>query len=258
MRLFQPVGRQLFETWCAQWQEAFDAELQPSTELAIVQRLIEANTVVRVTIAFAGAVVGRVQVYVRPEVLVPKPAVLAAIKAKALSVANALSYVPVELVVELGTLRLPLGKIRSLERGATHPLPKFVDSRVPVYCGGVLKAWAGPSCVVACSRSRSSPSCTVKEPSHERFYRRKLRPCGARVAAPRRAARRHDRAGRTRLNISELAARLGPGSIITLDKPTGAPLDVRVNSRLIARAEAIAIGERTGIRIVELVGGKDS
>jgi flagellar motor switch protein FliN/FliY len=64
--------------------------------------------------------------------------------------------------------------------------------------------------------------------------------------------------GRTRLNISELAARLGPGSIITLDKPTGAPLDVRVNSRLIARAEAIAIGERTGIRIVELVGGKDS
>jgi flagellar motor switch protein FliN/FliY len=64
--------------------------------------------------------------------------------------------------------------------------------------------------------------------------------------------------GRTRLNISELAARLGPGSIITLDKPTGAPLDVRVNSRLIARAEAIAIGERTGIRIVELVSGKDS
>ncbi len=64
--------------------------------------------------------------------------------------------------------------------------------------------------------------------------------------------------GRTRLNISELAARLGPGSIITLDKPTGAPLDVRVNSRLIARAEAIAICDRTGILIVELVGGKDS
>jgi flagellar motor switch protein FliN/FliY len=63
--------------------------------------------------------------------------------------------------------------------------------------------------------------------------------------------------GRVRMNISELAARLGPGSIITLDKATGAPLDVRVNSRLVARAEAIAIGERTGIRIVELVGSKD-
>jgi flagellar motor switch/type III secretory pathway protein FliN len=144
IRLFQPIGRQLFETWCAQWQEAFDAELQPSTELGIVQRLIEANTVVRVTIAFSGALAGKVVVYVRPEVLLPKPAALAAVKAKALSVANALSNVPVEVVVELGTLRLPLNKIRKLERGGTHALPKFVDSRVPVYCGGVLKAWGKP------------------------------------------------------------------------------------------------------------------
>ena len=63
--------------------------------------------------------------------------------------------------------------------------------------------------------------------------------------------------GRIRLSLAELAARLGPGSIITLDTPTGAPLDVRVNNRLVARAEAIAIGEKCGIRIVELVGGKD-
>ena len=62
--------------------------------------------------------------------------------------------------------------------------------------------------------------------------------------------------GRIRLSLSELAARLGPGSIITLDTPTGAPLDVRVNNRLVARAEAIAIGEKCGIRIVELIGGR--
>lgn len=60
--------------------------------------------------------------------------------------------------------------------------------------------------------------------------------------------------GRVRMNLAELAARLGPGSIITLDTPTGAPLDVRVNNRLIARAEAVAIGEKCGIRIVELIG----
>ena len=60
--------------------------------------------------------------------------------------------------------------------------------------------------------------------------------------------------GRIRMNLSELAARLGPGSIITLDTATGAPLDVRVNNRLVARAEAIAVGEKCGIRIVELVG----
>jgi len=64
--------------------------------------------------------------------------------------------------------------------------------------------------------------------------------------------------GRIRMNLAELAARLGPGSIITLDTATGAPLDVRVNSRLVARAEAIAVGEKCGIRIVELLGSKDT
>ena len=63
--------------------------------------------------------------------------------------------------------------------------------------------------------------------------------------------------GRIRLSLSELAARLGPGSIITLDTATGAPLDVRVNNRLVARAKAIAIGEKCGIRIVELLGTKE-
>ncbi|HEY0191192.1 MAG TPA: FliM/FliN family flagellar motor switch protein [Kofleriaceae bacterium] len=60
--------------------------------------------------------------------------------------------------------------------------------------------------------------------------------------------------GRIRMSLSELAARLGPGSIITLDTATGAPLDVRVNNRLVARAEAIAVGEKVGIRVVEIVG----
>jgi len=64
--------------------------------------------------------------------------------------------------------------------------------------------------------------------------------------------------GRTTLTLAELAARLGPGSVIALDKPTGAPLDVRVNTRLVARAEAIAIGERCGIRILEIVDGKET
>jgi flagellar motor switch/type III secretory pathway protein FliN len=144
LRLFQPVGRTLFESLAPAWQEIFDSELATSNDIGIVARLIEARTVVRVTLAFSGSVTGRVQIYARPEALVPKPAALAAIKAKSLSVANALSNVPVELVVELGTLRLSLGKIRSLERGTTYTLPSFVDSRVPVFCAGVLKAWAKP------------------------------------------------------------------------------------------------------------------
>jgi len=144
LRLFQPVGRTLFESLAPSWQEIFDSELTGSNDIGIIARLIEARTVVRVTLAFSGSMTGRVQIYARPEALVPKPAALAAIQAKSLSVANALSNVPVEVVVELGTLRLSLGKIRSLERGASFTLPSFVDSRVPVFCAGVLKAWAKP------------------------------------------------------------------------------------------------------------------
>jgi flagellar motor switch/type III secretory pathway protein FliN len=144
LRLFQPVGRTAFESLAPSWQEIFDHELTASGDIGIVARLIEARTVVRVSLSFSGAVSGRIHIYARPEALIPKPAALAAIKAKSLSVANALANVPVELVVELGTLRLSLGKIRKLERGTTHALPSFVDSRVPVYCAGVLKAWGKP------------------------------------------------------------------------------------------------------------------
>jgi flagellar motor switch protein FliN/FliY len=59
--------------------------------------------------------------------------------------------------------------------------------------------------------------------------------------------------GRVNLNLREVAARLGPGSVIPLNKATGDKLDVRVNERLVARAEAVAVGERCGIRIVEIV-----
>jgi flagellar motor switch protein FliN len=59
--------------------------------------------------------------------------------------------------------------------------------------------------------------------------------------------------GRVELPLGELAAQLVPGAVLALDRPAGAALEVRVNSRLIARAEAVAIGERCGIRILELV-----
>jgi flagellar motor switch/type III secretory pathway protein FliN len=82
--------------------------------------------------------------HARPEALLLRPAALAAIKATARMVANVLANVPIEVVVELGTLRMPLRELRRLERGATFTLSGFVDSRVPVYCGGALKAWAKP------------------------------------------------------------------------------------------------------------------
>jgi flagellar motor switch/type III secretory pathway protein FliN len=144
LRLFQPAGRAMLEGIAAAWQETWPTELVPSSDLAIVSKLISAQTVIRAALTFGGAVTGRVQLYARPECLVPLPTALAAIKANAQLVANSLANVEVEVVVELGTLRMPLHQLRRLEHGATFTLRGFVDSRVPIYCGGALKAWAKP------------------------------------------------------------------------------------------------------------------
>jgi flagellar motor switch/type III secretory pathway protein FliN len=144
LRLFEPTGKAMLESWNQAWREVFDRALAPSSDLTIVARLIDARYVVRVAMTFAGAIAGRVSVYARPETLVTRPAALAAIKANAALVANALANVPVEIVVELGTLRLPLQALRKLDPNATFTLPGFVDSRVPVFCEGALKAWAKP------------------------------------------------------------------------------------------------------------------
>ncbi|MEO8698630.1 MAG: FliM/FliN family flagellar motor switch protein [Kofleriaceae bacterium] len=144
LRLFQPTGKSLLDAIVAGWREVFPSELTVSTDIALVSRLIEARSVVRVALVFSGSVSGRVQIYARPEVLVARPSALAAFKANALRIASALANVPVEIVVELGTLRMQLRELGKLDKGATFTLQGFVDSRVPVYCEGVLKAWARP------------------------------------------------------------------------------------------------------------------
>lgn len=144
LRLFQPAGRALLDSVRTAYAELFDSDLSASSDLAVVSRLIEPRPIVRVTLAFSGSVSGRIQIYARPEVLVARPAALAAFKANALRVTQALANVSVEIVVELGTLRMRLRELRNLQPGATYTLQGFVDSRVPVYCEGVLKAWARP------------------------------------------------------------------------------------------------------------------
>jgi flagellar motor switch/type III secretory pathway protein FliN len=144
LRLFQPAGRAMVDSFSTAWREVFPSDLVAASDLGIVSRLIGAQTVIRMALTFGGSVAGRVQLYARPDFLVPKPVPLPAFKASAQLVANALANVPIELVVELGTLRMPLHRLRKLEHGQTFTLSGFVDSRVPVYCGGALKAWAKP------------------------------------------------------------------------------------------------------------------
>ncbi len=58
--------------------------------------------------------------------------------------------------------------------------------------------------------------------------------------------------GRRRVRIAD-ALKIGSGYTVELEKQAGDPLDVRVNGRLIARGEAVVVGDRYAVRIVELV-----
>ena len=58
--------------------------------------------------------------------------------------------------------------------------------------------------------------------------------------------------GRCKMRIQDLL-RLGPGGTIKLDKLTEDPLDVRVNGQKIAHGEAVVLGEKFGVRLLELV-----
>ena len=57
--------------------------------------------------------------------------------------------------------------------------------------------------------------------------------------------------GRCSLAVGEVL-RLGPGSVVELQKPVGEQLDIYVNERLVARGEAVMVGERYGVRITEV------
>lgn len=58
--------------------------------------------------------------------------------------------------------------------------------------------------------------------------------------------------GRTRLPVRQVLD-LVPGTVLELDRAAGAPADVMVNGRLVARGEVVVVDEDYGIRITEIV-----
>jgi flagellar motor switch protein FliN len=61
--------------------------------------------------------------------------------------------------------------------------------------------------------------------------------------------------GRTHMTIRETLA-LGPGSIVTLNRLSGEPVDLLVNGKPIARGEVVVIDEEFGLRVTEVVAGE--
>jgi flagellar motor switch protein FliN/FliY len=58
--------------------------------------------------------------------------------------------------------------------------------------------------------------------------------------------------GRRTIPISDVV-QLGPGSVVELGKAAGENLDILVNGKLVARGEAVVVGEKYGIRITEVL-----
>ena len=58
--------------------------------------------------------------------------------------------------------------------------------------------------------------------------------------------------GRRTIPVAEILG-LGPGSVVELGKAAGESLDVLVNGKLVARGEAVVVGEKYGVRITEVV-----
>ena len=59
--------------------------------------------------------------------------------------------------------------------------------------------------------------------------------------------------GRSRMGLREMARRLTDGSLIHMGKDAGEYVDIYVNGRLVGRGEAVAVGQRHGVRITEIL-----
>jgi flagellar motor switch protein FliN/FliY len=57
--------------------------------------------------------------------------------------------------------------------------------------------------------------------------------------------------GRTTMTIGETLA-IGPGSIVSLNRAIGEPVDLLVNGKRIARGEVVAVDEEFGLRVTEV------
>ncbi len=61
--------------------------------------------------------------------------------------------------------------------------------------------------------------------------------------------------GRTRMTVGE-TLQLRPGSIVTLERLAGEPVDLLVNGTPIARGEVVVVDEQFGLRVTEVVEGE--
>jgi flagellar motor switch protein FliN/FliY len=62
--------------------------------------------------------------------------------------------------------------------------------------------------------------------------------------------------GQTRISISDLL-KLGKNSVIELQRMADEPMDVLVNGTLVAKGEAVVVGDRFGIRLTDVISPQE-
>jgi len=62
--------------------------------------------------------------------------------------------------------------------------------------------------------------------------------------------------GRSQMHLEDVL-RLKRGSVVTLDKLAGDPVDIYVNGRLIARGEVLVLNDNFCVRVAELLSGEE-
>jgi flagellar motor switch protein FliN/FliY len=58
--------------------------------------------------------------------------------------------------------------------------------------------------------------------------------------------------GHAKMQIADLL-KIGPGSLLELDRRVGEAIDILVNNRLVARGEVVLVDERLGVTMTEIV-----
>ena len=58
--------------------------------------------------------------------------------------------------------------------------------------------------------------------------------------------------GRSKMDVGELL-KLGPGTVLELDRRVGEAIDIYVNNRLVARGEVVLVEEKLGVTMTEII-----
>ncbi len=145
LRLFTPVGEaamtSLEQAWAELERTPFERPLSTPDAVAAA---IGGETVLAATLRVSGAATGRVRLLARPSVIMAPVERNQTVPADSATIAAALGAVPVEVRVEIATIAIKLSELANFGPGSQFALPVFIDDPMPIYCGGVLKAWGRP------------------------------------------------------------------------------------------------------------------